>query len=210
MQNHLWVNAAGLTAAALAISEEPETAQWLEVTRDKFRRSDAALGSDGASHEGVGYWSYGAEYLLKFWALSSDLLGEDLHSPWWSKTALYRLYLGLPRLSWTPRNTVVDIADGPRNDYYGPDYILFNLAHRFHDPHAQWLALELENAHVTSNVAPFLNLLWFDPARRPRRPTICPRCIISRIWALSRPAPTGQARSRSSYSSAVLPRATKN
>ena len=174
MQNHLWVNATGLAAAALAISEEPETARWLEVVRDKFRRSDEALGSDGASHEGVGYWSYGAEYLLKFWALSSELWGEDLKSPWWSKTAPYRLYLGLPRLALDSHNAIVDIADCPRRDYYGPDYILFNLAHRFHDARAQWLALEVENARVTSESAPFLNLLWFDPKQEAKPPNDLP------------------------------------
>jgi hypothetical protein len=174
MQNHLWVNIAGLTAAALAISDEPETKRWLEVTREKFRRSDEALGSDGASHEGVGYWSYGTEYLLKFWSLSADLLGEDLQSGWWRKTAMYRLYLGLPRLAWTPRNVIVDIADCTRQDYYGPDYILFNLAHRYHDPVAQWLALELENAHVTSTVAPFLNLIWYDPQQESAPPDKLP------------------------------------
>jgi hypothetical protein len=163
MQNHLWVNATGLSAAALALAEEPETARWIEVTRDKFRRSDAALGPDGASHEGVGYWSYGVEYLLKFWALSADSFGEDLRSPWWRMTALYRLYLGLPLKSVGPRNAIVDIADCMRSDYYGPDYLLFNLAHRFGDGHAQWLAQRLEDAHATSESAPFLNLLWFDP-----------------------------------------------
>jgi hypothetical protein len=174
MQNHLWVDATGLTAAALAIAEEPETAQWTEVTRDKFRRSDDALGSDGASHEGVGYWSYGVEYLLKFWALSADAWGEDLRSPWWSKTAMYRLYLGLPRLALAKRDTVVDLADCTRQDYYGPDYLLFNLAHRFHDPYAQWLALELETAQLTSESAPFLNLLWFDPQQKAAPPTDLP------------------------------------
>lgn len=174
LQNHLWVDATGLTAAALAIPEEAETAQWLEVARDKFRRSDDALGSDGASHEGVGYWSYGVEYLLKFWTLSADLLGEDLRSSWWQKTAMYRLYLGLPRLALTKRNTVVDIGDCTRQDYYGPDYLLFNLAHRFHDPYAQWLGLELESANVTSDVAPFLNLLWFDPRQKSTPPSDLP------------------------------------
>ena len=174
MQNHLWVNATGLTAAALAISDEPETAHWLDVTRDKFRRSDEALGSDGASHEGVGYWTYGVEYLLKYWALSADLLGEDLHSPWWQKTAMYRLYLGLPSLSLVKGDTIVDIADCTRQDYYGPDYLLFNLAHRFHDPYAQWLALDLERAKVTHDVAPFLNLLWFDPQQKATPPSDLP------------------------------------
>ncbi len=174
MQNHLWVNATGLAAAALAISDEPETAHWIEFARDKIRLSDEALGSDGASHEGVGYWSYGVEYLLKYWALSADLLGEDLRSPWWEKTAMYRLYLGLPRLSLARRDTIVDIADCTRQDYYGPDYLLFNLAHRFHDPHAQWLALQLENAHVTTDTASFLNLLWFDPQQKSTPPSDLP------------------------------------
>ena len=175
MQNHLWVDATGLTAAALAISDEPETARWVEVTRDKFRRSDDALGSDGASHEGVGYWSYGVEYLLKFWALSADAWGEDLRSGWWPKTAAYRLYLSLPRLAWTSNDTVVDLADCTRHDYYGPDYLLFNLAHRFHDSHAQWLALELEKAQVTSDsAAAFLDLLWFDPQQKATPPTDLP------------------------------------
>jgi hypothetical protein len=170
MQNHLWVNAAGLAAAALALSDETETAIWLEVVRDKFHKSDDVLGSDGASHEGVGYWSYGTEYMLKYWALSKDLLDEDLRSPWWSKTAMYRLYLGLPRDAVGSHNAVVDIADCTRQDYYGPDYILFNLARRFHDPHAQWLGLELEKAHVTSPAAIFLNLIWFDPNQKATPP----------------------------------------
>ena len=163
MQNHLWVNATGLVAAALAISEEPETSRWIEVAREKFRRSDSALGSDGASHEGACYWSYGTEYLLKFWALSADLWGEDLRSSWWSKTALYRIYIGLPQLALAKGNMVVDIGDCTRQENYGPDYQLFNLAHRFHDPHAQWLGLELEKAQLTALTSAYLNLLWFDP-----------------------------------------------
>ena len=39
----------------------------------------AALGPDGASHEGVGYWEYGVEYLLKFMHLARQLLGVDLY-----------------------------------------------------------------------------------------------------------------------------------
>jgi len=174
LQNHMWVNLTGLTAAALAIEEEPETAAWIEVARDKFRRTEDALGPDGASHEGAGYWTYGVEYLLKFWQISADIWKEDLKSPWWAKTALYRLYIGVPRESWTHGNTIADIADCTRTDYYGPDYQLFNLAHRFHDPYAQWLGLEVEQARVTAEIAPFLNLLWYDPQIQPKPPTDLP------------------------------------
>jgi hypothetical protein len=174
LQNHLWVNAAGLAAAALALPDEPETAAWLKRAQDAFRITEKSLGPDGASQEGVGYWSYGVEYLLKFWALSADLLGEDLHSPWWEKTAMYRLYLSLPRKAWAKNNTIIDIADCPRQDYYGPDYLLFDLARRFHDPYAQWLGLEVERAGVTTNVAPFLNLLWLDPKQAAKSPADLP------------------------------------
>ena len=50
---------------------------------DKFRRSETVRGGDGASHEGIGYWTYGVEYLLKFWQLSADVTGEKPSSAWW-------------------------------------------------------------------------------------------------------------------------------
>ena len=167
LQNHLWVNITGLAAAGLALFDEPAAgdgpAAWVKLIVDKYRRTEEALGPDGASHEGVGYWGYGVEYMLKFWHLAADLLGERPSSPWWAKTAAYRLYLGLPRRAWTARNTVFDIGDNPRYDWYGPEYLLRRLAALHRDGHAQWLAAELERAGATAYAARWLNLLWFDP-----------------------------------------------
>ena len=174
LQNHLWVNMAGLAAAALAMPGEPACKHWLEVARDKFQRTEQALGDDGASQEGVGYWSYGTEYLLKYWTLSADLLHEDLASPWWKKTAMYRLYLGLPQNACAKNNSIVDFADCTRADYYGPDFQLYNLAHRFHDGHAQWLAQTLEKCRVTCDTTPFLTLLWYDPTIEVKSPDDLP------------------------------------
>ena len=174
LQNHLWVNAAGLTAAALALDGETETQDWIALMRDKFRSTEVALGPDGASHEGVGYWSYGVEYMLKYWHLASDLLGENLSNPWWNGTAAYRLYLGLPRNSWTATSAVVDIADCPRYDWYGPDYLLRRLAALNRDPQAQWLAAELERAAVTQYSARWLNLIWYEPTVEPQPPAGLP------------------------------------
>jgi hypothetical protein len=173
LQNHLWVNLAGLTAAALAL-REPDTNAWTDFSRDKFRQTEAALGPDGASHEGVPYWTYGVEYLLKFWHLAGDAWNEKPTSPWWPKTAAYRLYMGLPRNSWSPQNDLIDIADGPRADYYGPDYLLRRLAHLYNDPHAQWLAAELERASATNYASRWLNLLWYDPAIPEQSPAALP------------------------------------
>jgi hypothetical protein len=176
LQNHLWVSVCGLGAAGLALFDEVDDALlWVGLAQDKFRRTNEVLGPDGASHEGVGYWGYGVEYMLKFMALDQELLGEDLHDrPWWRNTAFYRLYMALPRQAWTARNNIVDIADCPRSNWYGPDYLLRRLATLFRDGHAQWLANEIDAANVDSPSARWLNLLWYDPTVPPQPPTDLP------------------------------------
>jgi hypothetical protein len=166
LQNHLWVNACGLSVAGLAVFDENEDAElWVGFALDKFSRTMDALGEDGASHEGVGYWEYGVEYLLKFMNLARRLLGVNLYRhDWWRNTAFYPLYLSLPRGAWTRSNSIVDIADCPRGHWYGPDYLLRGLAREFRDPQAQWLAQETDAADVTSAGASWLNLVWYDPA----------------------------------------------
>ena len=199
MQNHLWVNACGLSVAGLAVFDEVEDADlWVGFALDKFRRSIDALGPDGASHEGVGYWEYGVEYLLKFMHLARELLGEDLYEhDWWRRTARYPLYLGLPRDAWTRRNCIVDIADCPRGHWYGPDYLLRGLAREFRDPHAQWLAQEMDEADVASSgrVLAEPGLVRSRACRPSRRPS-CRRSTTSTTWTSSAPAAIGPATSR--------------
>ena len=165
LQNHLWVDATGLAAAGFALFDEVDDASgWIGLPLEACRHSMAALGPDGASHEGIGYWEYGVEYLLKFMELSRTLLGTDLSQhDWWRNTAHYALYLTLPRAAWTRSRCVVDLADCPRGHWYGPDYLLRRLAHLTRDGHAQWLAAETDDAGVASPEASWLNLLWYDP-----------------------------------------------
>jgi hypothetical protein len=176
LQNHLWVNICGMAAAGLALFDEHDEARkWIGLPLDKFRRTMAALDPDGASHEGVGYWGYGVEYMLKFMDLSRDLLAVDLYDhEWWRNTAAYRQYLALPRHAWTPRSNVVDIADCPRGNWYGPDYLLRGLAREFRDGHAQWLAAQIDAANVDSPEARWLNLIWYDPTIAEQPPTDLP------------------------------------
>ncbi len=174
ISNHLWVNMAGLAAAALALGDEQGVRTWFELAVDKFRRTEGFRGEDGASQEGIGYWSYGVEYLLKFWQMAAALTGETPSSAWWKNTAAYRLYLGLPRKAWKEDYTVVDIADCMRGDEYGPDHILYRLAAVNRDPYAQWLAGELRRAGVTNSSSQWLDLLWYDPSLAPRSPVGLP------------------------------------
>jgi hypothetical protein len=165
LQNHLWVNISGMAVVGLALFDEVDDAsRWMGLPLDKFQRTMAALGSDGASHEGVGYWEYGVEYMLKFMDLARTRLGVNLYeNDWWRNTARYAQYLALPRHAWTRNNCIVDIADCPRSHWYGPDYLLRGLAREFHDDHAQWLAQQIDDADVSAPGAPWLNLVWFDP-----------------------------------------------
>ena len=176
LQNHLWVNISGMVVAGLALFDEAEGASgWIGLPLDKFQRTMAALGSDGASHEGVGYWEYGAEYMLKFMDLARSRLGVNLYTnAWWGNTASYAQYLNLPRHAWRRNNCIVDIADCPRSHWYGPDYILRALAREFRDGHAQWLAQQADEAGVASAGAPWLNLLWFDPSLPVKAPSSLP------------------------------------
>ncbi len=176
LQNHLWVNACGLAAAGFAVFDEVEDAQlWLGLALDKFRRTMEALGTDGASHEGVGYWEYGVEYMLKFMGLARQLVGVDLYDHnWWRRTARYSLYLSLPRAAWTRSNCIVDIADCPRGHWYGPDYLLRGLAREYRDPHAQWLAQKIDAAEIAASGASWLNIVWYDPSVAPAPPVRLP------------------------------------
>jgi hypothetical protein len=176
MQNHLWVNICGMSAVGVALfGEEEEAPYWIGLPLKKFQTSIAGLGLDGASHEGVGYWEYGAEYLLKFMHLARQRLGVDLYDqPWWRNTAAYAQYLSLPRAAWRRDLCLVDLADCPRSHWYGPEYILRALAHEFRDGHAQWLAQQVDEAKVSADQASWLNLLWFDPAIAPVPPDDLP------------------------------------
>jgi hypothetical protein len=172
LQNHLWVNVCGLAVSGMALADEvPDAPLWVGLAQEKFQLTMAALGSDGASHEGVGYWEYGVEYLLKYMSLARSQLGHDFYgSAWWRNTALYAQYLALPRQAWTRNLSVVDIADCPRGHWYGPDYLLRGLAHEYRDGHAQWLAQQVQEARVAAPGAPWLNLLWYDPRVKPQPP----------------------------------------
>jgi hypothetical protein len=179
LQNHLWVSLAGLAASASALEDDAEMAEeagiWMSVCLEKFRRTEALLGPDGASHEGVTYWTLGLDGLLRFWALANDLVGENLTSKWWANTGYYRLYMGLPRNAATVKNKVVDFADCTRSEWAGPQYLLRRLAAMYRDPYLERLA---DETAPISNCDQFgscwLDMIWYDPSIRPKALTTLP------------------------------------
>jgi hypothetical protein len=179
LQNHQWVSMNGLTAAAFALMDDPEVANetktWIAAALQKFRRVEELLGPDGASHEGLTYWSLGIDAILKFWDLTKGYTGENVTSKWWANTGYYRLYLSLPRHSWTRSNTVVDFADCIRSEWVGPDYLLHRLAAINHDGYIESLARETTPVSNCGGFAAcWLNLIWQDPSIQPKSETTLP------------------------------------
>ncbi len=176
LQNHLWVNASGLAAAGFALFGEYEGAgSWITFAAGKFGRTLELLGPDGASHEGINYWSYGVDHLLKYMYLSRELLGVDLFdNEWFRHTAEYRLYSGIPSGDWRRENTTVDYGDSYRRDHIGPDFILHALAAEYRDGHAQWLAQQMDDSGAQLSSWKWLDYIWYDPSVRPEPPSVLP------------------------------------
>lgn len=177
LQNHLWVNMAGLLAAGLATFDDvAEASRWIAIATGKFDATLALLADDGASIEGVPYWGYGVDALLKFMDLARALLGSDHYDhAWFRNTAFFRLYLGLPRGGWLRGSrTVVNLADGRGYDWYGPDHLLRGLAREYRNGYAQWLADAVDDANVDSPTSRWLNLVWHDPTVTPAPPDDLP------------------------------------
>lgn len=176
LQNHLWVNASGLAAAGFALYGEYDGAgAWISFAEGKFGRTLELLGPDGASHEGINYWSYGIDHLLKYLYLSRGLLGVDhFDNAWFKHAAEYRLHSGIPSGDWRRENTTVDYGDSYRRDHTGPDYILHALAAEYRDGHAQWLAGKLDDSGAQLSSWKWLDYLWYDPTVKMEPPAGLP------------------------------------
>ncbi len=177
LQNHQWVNMTALTTAALALYDEVDSLDpWILLPLEKIKITMDSLGPDGASHEGVSYWSYGTEYLMKYMDLARDFLGVDFYrdSKWFANTAYYRIYTSLPTNHISPRMSMLSFGDSRRRETYGPDYHLRKLAREYRIGQAQWLADVLDKANLTTPKASWLNLLWYDPTVQPVPPDELP------------------------------------
>ncbi|MCW4019797.1 MAG: DUF4962 domain-containing protein [Candidatus Bathyarchaeota archaeon] len=178
LQNHLFIDVAGLGAAGFALyGEIPDAEIWINQAEDRFAKVMVALGSDGASHEGVGYWGYGMESLLKYLDLSGQLLGTNyFNNTWLRETTYYRLYMSLPKYAWKFQTNVLDFGDSSR--LRGRTEILRKLAAEYRNGYAQWLAQELEAEGADTPEASgrdnWLNLLWYDPTVPAKSPNDLP------------------------------------
>ncbi len=170
LQNHGWINLTGLSAAAAAIYDQYSTSiLWLEDAAAFFANTFSLLPEDGASQEGIGYWSYGAEWLIKYADLACDFTGVNPYQTNWMKnTGYYRLYLSNPCAGWGKRSSSAMMADAHGYDFNGAHHILYRLAAQYNDGYYQYLADRLEAADYGwgDTTASWAALLWYDPQIR--------------------------------------------
>lgn len=175
LQNHPWVNLAGLATTAFALyGLEDEAAGWIHAAHEVFLTTLETLGHDGASHEGYGYWEYGTEFILRYLEMAHGLMNINLYEndtaehPWLKNSMLYALHLIIPVNGWSNQGSVIDLGNSTRKHWYGPSYILRKLAQRFPRSGsaglAQWLADEIVEKNIDEpHAGQYLNLLWYEP-----------------------------------------------
>lgn len=174
LQNHLWINSTALATVGLALDRRSEVQPWIQAALESIRKTQSLLGTDGASHEGYGYWSYGCDFLLRFMDLSREFLDADFfETRWWKETSRYEVYGVLPRHVWGKpqpgrKPVMMDYADSDRFTWHGPNYILRKLAHEYRDGYAQGLADALDEGQVSDRAAIWLNLIWYDRGISPQ------------------------------------------
>jgi len=171
--NHMGVVHAGIMSAGCALWGEVEGAgRWLRFGLEKLRLMMGALGSDGASAEGLAYGQYHNDFLFRSLTFAHDLLGEDfIHdTPFLRNYPQFMLHSMLPRSVWSPDSTFLNLGDGTGHHWYGPDTHLRFAGRHFHDGNAQWLAHELDKAAVGADSGCFLNLFWHDETVAPVAP----------------------------------------
>ncbi len=171
MQNHNYVNSAALAIAGIALyGQDPRAEKWLKTAGENFDIVSSLLSPDGASHEGVGYWSYGTLWLLNYYMALEPAQGLEKVklNPFFKNTAKFRLYASLPGFHYN-----LDYADSPLVDYKGPGAILRCLASIFNDGHAQWLAQRVEEEKRGRSIL-WQDYLWNNPDIKPISPDTLP------------------------------------
>jgi hypothetical protein len=169
-QNHTFIPASALAAAAFALlGEEQEAEQWVRLSYAMLRRSRYTLGEDGYYYEGMGYWAYALHWHVRYADILSRATGEPAHElPVLRQNYLSALHLTLPGPPF--EFDIGDMGRGalsrPRD--YGLNYraLLYRLASVFKDGACMATADRLA-ALGSSGDDPAMNFLWYDSAVRP-------------------------------------------
>jgi hypothetical protein len=159
LQNHNWIDTAGLGMAALALQgEDARAAGWLALVQNDLDELKATIGQipDGSWHEGLPYEGYGLAMALPFWQAMRHA-GPD-----YTDMGLLRgygtmlLYAGTPD---DPKQVILPFGDFTHWPGWQAVQISRFAASRFRDGFAEAAAQRYINSVGRGS---FLPELWYD------------------------------------------------
>ncbi len=158
-QNHAWngYQALAVTAVALA-GQEPAAGTWLAKALWGGSHIVGELPGDGSYEEGIPYWGYGMEALMRFVEAVRPYAQENYYAAtYFRNTHLFRLYMAGPEIT-----QVANFGDGRTSDWHAIRPMMYRLASQYGNRLTQWLAEALPDRPDID--AACWALLWFDPA----------------------------------------------
>jgi len=187
LNNHRVVIVCSLGVAALVLYPDvPQAEEWLLYANSQMKKTMSRYGQDGYSSEGINYWNYSVENMLKYFTASDELLGtEFLKSPWLRNAALCPLYFSLPRSAWSRDNLFINPADSARFSWHHMYSVLYKLASLNGRGDVQWLADELFGSGLARESTSWFAMLWYDPALKARIPEDTPTTAFFTDWDIA-------------------------
>lgn len=147
----------GIGMAAMAMADEedvaPEALECLEGSIKSLENMMCSFAPDGAWFEGVGYWQYTIQYLVRYISSLEASLGSDyglFDAPGVKETAYFPIYLTGP-------NSVFSFGDSGNSKVDVPEWNYF--ASRLHDPA---IAARREQ-QLKNGGGGFSDMIWRDP-----------------------------------------------
>ena len=181
IMNHCHVRMGGLMAATIALRSDASTVEeqekLIKYTGMVMYKDGLGMNSlmpDGTSQEGVPYWEYAAEWLIKAGVMIRNVYDIDLFETTrvLEHSGDYVLYNLLPQDSWTSTNSVLNVGDSPTNHWYGPANILRFIASEYNDANALWLAQRIEAAGIEVGASQWMSVMFTDSTQQPVAPTL--------------------------------------
>ena len=171
-QNHCWCDYQGIAVTAIALAGDVSgVGEWLALSLWAYDHIFAELPDEGAYEEGIPYWGYAMESLMRFIEAVRPYSDRDYYdSQYLRNTHLFRIYLAGPRIP-----QVANFHDGLTHDWHGIRPMMYRLASEYRNPLTQWLA---ENVAALGDRGDLdttcWDLLWYDPSIAPERPADLP------------------------------------
>ncbi len=159
LQNHNWIDTAGLGMAALALSgEDARAAGWLSLAQTNLQRLQLSVGAipDGSWHEGLPYEGYGLAMALPFWVALRHAGADYTDMGLLRGYGKFYLTAGIPD---SPRQLILPFGDFTHWPAQQVLQILRFTAARFRDGYAV-AGAERYLANVPRGN--FLPELWYD------------------------------------------------